>query len=625
MRITTWIPIAAACGLIATLPGLKLLGFDAARAEGRANRPDVMSVEDLRPGMKGYGLTVFEGTTPSKFDVEIIDVLKNFQPRQELILVKTNHPRLEVAKVVAGMSGSPVYINGKMIGAYAYGWRFGAEPIAGVTPIRNMLDDLERPLPKFIHGWPLQPGASGNRKQAQADRAAGGHRFAGAPGSYDMMAHRDQVLASVASPSSAALVPVSTPLLLGGLSANSVGLAQDLLSPLGLEPLQAGGGDGTLADAPTRYVDGGAVGVQLVRGDMSAMGLGTVTRVEGDLVSGFGHPMMNAGVTALPAAIGKVLWFLASQERSFKIGFAARPVGALVSDRQASIVVSHGAKAPTIPVRVKITGAAGAPYTDWSFEIAHEKFVSPSFLSVVVGSALETTASERQDVTWYAKSKVRFKGHPELSIDDFGVAVGGTPGARDFVRSNLVQAVGSVLNNPWEPAFVDGVDVQLELRYSRDVFRLRGAEVLNAQVEPGGEARIRVTLIPFAGKTVQRVLRVPIPRQFAGTKKLKIQLRPGYAVEKVKAPAENVRDLVNQFDDPVYPPQSIVASFGEGAGFAHKGQVASDLPAGAADLLSPQTTTSGPSSFTAETHHVEPMPAFLVGQDQVFIEVKPAR
>ena len=116
-----------------------------------------MPVKDIKPGMKGYGLTVFQGTKPERFDVEVIDVLQNFRPRHELILVKTQHPRLEVANVVAGMSGSPIFIDDKMIGAYAYGWTFGKEPVAGVTPIRTMLDDLERPLPKEIDGWPLEP------------------------------------------------------------------------------------------------------------------------------------------------------------------------------------------------------------------------------------------------------------------------------------------------------------------------------------------------------------------------------------------------------------------------------------------------------------------------------------
>src|SRR5690606_11051334 len=168
----------------------------------------------------------------------------------------------------------------------------------------------------------------------------------------------------------------------------------------GLMPMQAGGAGEAEPNAPTRYENGGAVGVQLVRGDMSAMGLGTVTRVEGDLVSGFGHPMMNAGETALPTAVGKVLWFLASQSRSFKIGMPVRPVGALVNDRQASIVASHSARAPVIPVRVQINGARNAPFTEWNFEVAHEKFMAPTFLALAVGNALNTTASERQDVTW---------------------------------------------------------------------------------------------------------------------------------------------------------------------------------------------------------------------------------
>src|SRR5205823_6655361 len=121
-----------------------------------------------KAGMKGYGLTVFSGTTPTKFDVEIVSVLKNFRPAQDLILIKTpNHPRLDAAHVVAGMSGSPIYLNDKMIGAYAYGWISGTEPVAGVTPIRNMLDELARPIPKPIvpkGGSPL-PGVDGAKPQ----------------------------------------------------------------------------------------------------------------------------------------------------------------------------------------------------------------------------------------------------------------------------------------------------------------------------------------------------------------------------------------------------------------------------------------------------------------------------
>ena len=169
-----FIGAAALLGLAAAFPSTL------ARADGKSQRKDVMGVGELKRGMKGYGLTVFEGTKPERFDVEIIDVLTNFRPRQELILVKTKHPRLEVAKVVAGMSGSPIYIDGKMIGAYAYGWSFGAEPVAGVTPIRTMLDELELPLPDNIDGWPLRlvPGKSASAKTGSSGRG-GGKRFRG--------------------------------------------------------------------------------------------------------------------------------------------------------------------------------------------------------------------------------------------------------------------------------------------------------------------------------------------------------------------------------------------------------------------------------------------------------------
>src|SRR5215207_8553673 len=166
----------------AALLGLGLsLPFGLARADGKSERANVMPVSQVKRGMKGYGLTVFEGTRPERFDVEVIDVLKNFRPRQDLILVKTKHPRLEVAKVVAGMSGSPIYLENKMIGAYAYGWSFGAEPVAGVTPIENMIDDLVRPLPDKIFGWPLKPAASGQSGPHARNDAA---RFRGSD--YDL-------------------------------------------------------------------------------------------------------------------------------------------------------------------------------------------------------------------------------------------------------------------------------------------------------------------------------------------------------------------------------------------------------------------------------------------------------
>jgi hypothetical protein len=600
-------------------------------AVDRASRPDTMPLSAVKPGMKGYGLTVFSGTKPERFDVEIIGVLPKFRPHQDLILIKTKHPRLEVAKIVAGMSGSPIYIDGKMIGAYAYGWSFNEEPIAGVTPIADMIDDIERPLPKEIDGWPLalrlgSPHTTGTRAGLQElGPQDGGSRYAGPLKDYTLARHAQQInrqWSGGLAPSNP-LQPVATPLLMGGMTAGAVELANELLQPMGLTPLQAGGGGAPRADAPTRYVDGGAIGVQLIRGDMSAMGLGTVTRVEGDRLLGFGHPMMNSGVTNLPTAVGEVLWFLASSQRSFKIGMPVRDVGALVNDRQASIVVSHSAKPPVIPVSLKIKGALGGRHTDWKFEVAHEKFMTPTFMAIALGSGLQAMANERQDVSWNAVSKLKVKDLGELVLEDYGVAVGGTPEPRDLARSNLVFTVGVLMNNPWRPVIIESASMEIELRYSRELLRLRGAEVLEREVKAGDQAHVRLTFVPFAGPTQEKMVTVPIPKHLAG-ETLRIDVVPGYLVKKPRPGPESLQELFESFEDPTYAPKSVVLSYVSGDAMAFKGRIAEDLPPGVIDALRPTTTTIAPEPYRSQTDQVVKLDDFVVGSDTVTLHVKPS-
>lgn len=611
MRYVTPLLALAAVGLLSTLP----LSLSTAQAGAATARPDTLPVSQIRRGMKGYGLTVFEGTRPERFDVEVIDVLKNFRPRQDLILIKTKHPRLEVAKVVAGMSGSPVYLENKMIGAYAYGWSFGSEPVAGVTPIENMLEDLVRPLPDKIFGWPLKPApVASDGRRAQLDRT----RFRGSD--YDVREHA-AALARFRAPSGAA-APVATPLLVGGMTGGAMALTRDLLAPLGLEPLQAGGGGAQDPAAPKRYEDGGAIGVQLIRGDMSAMGLGTVTRVEGDKLVAFGHPMMEAGVTSLPTSIGKVLWFLASDQRSFKIGMAVRDVGALVQDRQASIVISHSAQAPVVPFKISIQGMPGLPSSNWSFEIAHEKFMTPSFVAVAAGSALQAIANERQDVSWSATSRLKIKGYGEIQLEDYGVAIGGTPEAGEFARSNLVRAIGAILNNPWQPAMIESVEMRLQLHYARDILRLRGAELLEPEIDAGQPARIRVTLVPYTGPEQTRVLSVDLPSYLAG-QTVSLEIAPGYTEEREVAAPDSLQDLIANFVSPVYAPKSLVVSFDTGSGLAFRGRVAKNLPPGAVDAIRPSTSSIGPDSVESATRQVTPVGQYVVGRDRVSVSIRP--
>jgi hypothetical protein len=345
--------------------------------------------------------------------------------------------------------------------------------------------------------------------------------------------------------------------------------------------------------------------------------------VEGDKLIAFGHPMMEGGVTALPTAVGKVLWFLASESRSFKIGMPARPVGALVDDRQASIVVSHSIEAPTVHVDVQVKGAQGAPFTNWSFDVAHERFMVPSLLAVAIGNALQTTAADRRDVSWHARSKLTFQSLGSIDVEDFGVAVGGVPDERELVRSNLVSAVGAVVSNPWQPAFVEKVEVVIELSYSRDIYQLRGVELLDPEPAPGEEARFLLKLLPYAGPVVERVVKVRIPRHLAG-KSVKVQLRPGYMVEKPKGSPESLAELLAVFEDPVYPPRSLVLSYPAGDGLAHRSHVALNLPPGAVDSVRASNSTSAPANTKSEVHTVIDLGQFLVGRETMTLQVDEA-
>jgi len=399
-------------------------------------------------------------------------------------------------------------------------------------------------------------------------------------------------------------------------------MARELLEPLGLEPQQGGGGGGVDPKAPLHYEDGGAIAVQLISGDLSASGLGTVTRVEGDRLVAFGHPMMGGGVTSLPTAVGRVSWLLASESASFKLGTAVRPLGALVNDRQASIVVSESAKAPVVNVTFHIDGAPGAPYRDWSFTVAHEKFMTPTFLAMALGEALQATASERQDISWTAESKVAIKGQRTITLEDFGVSIGGTPDPREFVRSNLVSSVGGVLNNPWEPAVIESVDVRIKLDYARDIVRLREARALETEVDAGQPVNIVLTLIPFAGPPLTRTISVPVPKYLAGNT-LKLAIRPGHSVPREKANPETLSEFVANLEDQIYPPKSVVVSYSAGGGVSFKGRVAENLPPGALDSIRQRTASFSPEPFKSNRYHVVELDDFMVGSDSVSIKVRP--
>jgi hypothetical protein len=603
-----------------------------------------ISVDEIKDGMKGYGLTVFKGTEPERFDVEVVGVLKNFRPSQDLILVKTPHPRLNITKNVKGMSGSPIYFNGRLAGAYAYSWAsFQVEPVAGVTPIAPMFAEMRRPIPAGF--WPLegagplpkvalssaksvQGTGTGAPTQEDESRAAAlsehgrsATQYRGAPGSYEVESHRAELAARFRMDPERSVMPVATPVMMGGVGERTQRYVKTLFEPLGLEPLAVGGGQGKTEGAPEHFVNGGALGVSMVSGDVSFFGLGTVTHVEGTKLCGFGHPMMEAGATALPTSIGRVHWIFASDQHSSKIGESARPLGTLVQDRQSAVVADESKVAPTFPVSFEIKGAEGAPKTQWRMNVAEEKFMGPGLVAAAIGGALEATTNERRDVTWRLASKLSLRGYGSFEFEDVGVAVGGTPDSGEIARTRLVRTLGEVMNNPWGNVHVEKIEATFYVQYTRDTYLLRGVEALEPTIKAGEKAHISVRLVPFSGPPVTRTLEVPIPLELAG-KEAEIEILPGYeAVPEVPAP-ESLAQLLSNATR-VLPPRGLLAQLRlTGQGVTFKSHVAKSLPPFALDTLRTQNSDVVPEPFANYARTFVPLERFVEGRDKIKIKVR---
>ena len=628
-------PTAALVGALSA-GGVLAFAISIPLAHGDAH-PATISPAEIKEGMKGYGLTVFKGTQPERFDVEVIGVLHHFRPGQPLIIIKTPHPRLDVVKTVRGMSGSPIYLDGRLAGAYSYSLSaFETEPVAGVTPIDLMLTEMRRPIPAGF--WPLAgaaplpgaaaqgaPGSAGARAQAlpSSDDSALA-AFDGAPGTYDLAAHARQLADRASTRDTGGFIPAATPLLLAGVGDRAAAALRKLVEPLGLEPLQGGGG-GSASDptAPEHFVGGGGLGVELARGDVSVMGLGTTTYVDGTgRVAGFGHPMLNGGNEAIPACIGRVLWIDASAMASHKVGECARAIGTLVQDRQSAIVLDEHVSAPVVPVDVEVTGVAGAPQTHWHAEVTEDKFLGPGLASTVLASVIEATTSERRDLTWKMTSTVTVRGHGSVTLEDVGISTGGAPDGSDWARSRIVNTLGDVLNNPWERVHVDGVKARFNVEYAHDLWRLRGVEVIDPVVDAGAKVRLRMHLMPDHGAEVTRVVEATMPAELAG-KDVDVEILPGYDVVPELAAPETLDQLLANESRQTVPPRAVVVQFRvPSQGIAYRGHVTQRLPTFTLDALRPQSGDTGPETFQSWSRTVIPLDLYLDGRDKVKVKVR---
>ena len=589
-------------------------------------------MDEIHPGMRGYGLTVFRGETPERFDVTVIDVLHNFRPDQDLILVRTDHPILDNASTVAGMSGSPIFLDGRLAGAYAYGWTFGKDPIAGVTPISSMLAEArrpERPMPAPL-GSPVSvrpPRAAGvgaHRPQTAA-RLAGLAPYLGETRrtAFSALDEHAARFAPMRSPAGVRLA--STPLMLGGFTDDVVRLLSGRLDALGLMTLQVGGSGRTPAQpaAPRpHFVDGGSIGVQLVRGDVQATAIGTITHVIGGrrLVA-FGHPMMNAGQITLPTCTSRVLHILASEERSFKIAEAVAPLGTLVNDRQAAIVVDEARVAETVPVTVRIRGVEGLPRNEWHMQVASHRSLTPMLIFAAISNALRAASSDQTDVVFTARSRVTIDRIGRVEVEDIGYVSEGVSDPGALLRMRLFSLLEVAYGNPFEEARVTNVELDLSLRFVHEEVEIRDAAVASNEVDPGATVPIHVTMRAFGGMETTRIVEVPIPVESAG-QQVEIAFEAGDNVAIEQPIPRSLGDLV-QMARAGYPATSMIVSTRMPLrGLRLRGHVVRSLPGSALDALQTSNDTEPAQIFTTSDRAVIDVGQVLEGSARIRLDVR---
>ncbi len=619
---------------------LVLLAFAAmlvsAVAAGQVrSRSDVfISPSEIRPGMRGYGLTVFRGTAPERFDVEVIDVLTNFRPDQDLILIRTPHPILDHAHVVAGMSGSPIYLDNRLAGAYAYGWPFSSDPIAGVTPIQNMLAEMRRPVrPNSFPVGPMpRPLKTKQRRPRRTEgRVDNGTRLAGLPAyvgdapaeaTSALMAHAARMGVTPGQRSTAAIQPAATPLMVGGFSDGAVRMLEEQLSGFGLMVLQTGGGGARQPSpsAPTSYQHGSAVGVQLVSGDVSSTAVGTVTHVDGARVAAFGHPMLNAGEVGLPTTLARVLHILSSSQRSFKISEPVRAIGALVHDRQSAIVVDTNVTPATIPMRLRVQGVPGAPRTEWNTEVASHRVLTPVLVNATIASALGATAADQSDVMFEATSRVFITGRSApIEVTDQGYSRSGP--ANGLGQLRLFSILEMIYGNPFQEAHASRIEVDLAVRFERETVQIVDASIAAREVDPGSTVPVRVVLRRFSHPEEVRIVPVRIPERAAG-EDIEIQIQAGGAVVPEHLSPRNLEELFSIIHQRYSPNSMVISLEMPTRGMRFGGHVARHLPRSALDSLQLRNDSDRNRAFMTYDRVEVPLGQFVGGGAKIDVSVR---
>jgi len=389
---------------------------------------------------------------------------------------------------------------------------------------------------------------------------------------------------------------------------------------VGLVPTQAGGGRALGGKLEPGHVEpGSAIGVELVRGDMSTVATGTVTYVNGSDVLAFGHPLFGIGEVYLPMVDAEIHAFLPSLSQSFKMSSPLNEVGTLVQDRPACIMGDLDARTTMLPIDVRVTGPGVEPRL-FHAEVARNRRLTPMLASMVVGNAIADAEPDVTDMIVTVTSKVGVKGFAPLELRDQIFSPEGVS-SHALASSKGLRAMGDLLFNPFEPVVLDRMDVDVRVEYRRDVAEIVGVAVPTQQVHAGDTVDLRVTMRPYAGAEYVETVPVIIPRTVAG-QTLKVEVSSGASVKPDMPQAETLPVYIDNLRK-AYSASSIVVTLqtpDDGASL--RGRLISGMPASALDTLRTGNQTARAGAYHIADRTVFPARQLVSGKEELTVAVK---
>lgn len=476
-------------------------------------------VKDVRTGMKGKGQTVMVGTRLDEFDAEVLGVMRDVSPGRDMILCRLSGCNLEHAGIIQGMSGSPIYVEGKLLGAVAYAWEFAKDPIAGVTPFAQMVEFV-RANDKRV----AAEAADEEQKRVVArtvsvslppliwERSGRGQGFE--DGRVELPLPASSLRGELNGAGGGGMVRITTPMAASGFSRDALGMLTRELGPLGMAPMATGGVlEEIMAKEGAKPLSPGSpLCISLVSGDMDLSSIGTVTHVEGDRVYGFGHPMFSLGACEFPMMNGFIHTVYPRASVSMKMGSPLKVVGVLDSDVSTGISGRIGPVPDLMPMTVKVRTGRFAEERTFRVKIARHPKMMSNFVMAVLASAIDTEGDLPEDLTARLKAKVTLKDHPAIEFEDLvsGPRYTGPLGAS--LIFGPVAAITSILSrNAIEPVRIEGIECEIEIDAGRKTADVESIRLASARVAPGEILRIRADLKPFQGQTQQVELAMELP------------------------------------------------------------------------------------------------------------------